>query len=97
MWAYTAIIDKDFSNIISILKVKPPKGDNKNRLNTYYLFTSNNKKYMEISPEELQIFLNNIGREQIQIVARPDKYLLECLNVLELPDAVPCSQEILKD
>lgn len=80
--AYAAIVGDDFSNIISILKVKPlNQFENKNR---YYLYSKEEKKYIEKSPKEMKQVIHKLDKNSLHIVGTFDRFNPKEMTELEL-------------
>lgn len=83
--AYVATIDGDMSNLISILKVKPSTNENniKNR-NLYYLYSNEEKKYKNKTPEEMKKFIEGLDSKSLNIIGTFDNYKPRKIEELEL-------------
>lgn len=81
--AYVATIDNNLSNIISIIKVDPVKKSEENK-NLYYVYSDEERKYKEKTPEEMKKFLDGINRERIQIIGMVDYLDRQDIDELEL-------------
>ena len=80
--AYAAVVGNDFSNIISILKVKPlDQFENKNR---YYLYSQKDKKYREKSAEEMKQVIHQLDKDSLHIIGTFDRFNPKEMNELEL-------------
>lgn len=80
--SYVATINGDFSNIISILKVKPLNNSTGN--NIYYLYSPELKKYLNKTPEEMKEFIDGLDKDNFQIVGLYDRYNPRATEELEL-------------
>lgn len=82
--AYVAVIEGDFSDIISILKIKPLNNyDDKNN-NIYYVYSANDKKYIERTAEEMKQFIDGIDKNLLNIVGTFDRFDPREIGDLEL-------------
>ncbi|MGN1299476.1 MAG: hypothetical protein ACI4UE_05815 [Candidatus Scatovivens sp.] len=82
--AYVSTIGEDFSNIISILKVKPlNKSEDKNN-NIYYIYSNEDKKYIAKTPEEMKQFIDEMDKEKLHIVGTFDRLNPQKVEELEL-------------
>ena len=81
--AYAATIDNNLSKIISIIKVDPVKKSEENN-NLYYVYSDEERKYKEKTPEEMKEFLDGINRERIQIIGMVDYLDRQDIDELEL-------------
>lgn len=80
---YAGVIGNDYSNIISIIKLRPHPND-KNGRNAYYLFSKEDNKYKEKSAEELKEILEKIDPKKFKIVGNTRGYSKIDIEELEL-------------
>lgn len=80
---YAGVIGNDYSNIISIIKLKPHP-DDKDGLNTYYLFSKEENRYKEKTAQELKQFIENINPKNFKIVGNTRSHAKIDLRELEL-------------
>lgn len=84
---YVGALADDLNNIISIVKVLPPKrSKRKTGSNTtfYYLYSINNKKYENKTPKEMQEFMNSIDKNSFRIVGLIDYFNPQNVEELEI-------------
>lgn len=72
--AYVATVKNDFSNIISIIKVKPYNKEDGAKGNIYYMYSNEEKKYVGKTPEEVSQFIEKIDKDSLQIIGKYDRY-----------------------
>ena len=70
--AYAATVGNDLSNIISILKVKPLNENEKD--NIYYVYSTEDKKYICKTPEQMKQFIDGIDKNSLQIIGTFDRF-----------------------
>ena len=80
--AYVATVDGDLDNIISIIKLKPMSQSTNN--NVYYMYSNEDKKYIEKSPEEMKKYLDQFDRNSLKIIGVYDKFKKRDIDELEL-------------
>lgn len=62
---YALIDNNDLLNVMSIIKLKPlPNSKSKN---TYYLYSNEEKRYVEKSSEELKEFINQFDKDSLRL------------------------------
>ena len=69
---YAATIGNDLSNIISILKVKPLNENEKD--NIYYVYSTEDKKYICKTPEQMKQFIDGIDKNSLHIIGTFDRF-----------------------
>lgn len=72
--SYVAIIGDDFSNIISILKVKLHQEGSDKKSNIYYLYSTKYRKYISKTPEEMKKYLDSINKNSLQMIGKFDRF-----------------------
>ena len=82
IYTYAATIGDDFSNIISIIKIKPMNKENEK--NSYYLYSPTDKKYKNKTPEEMKEFLDGLDKDNLHIIGTFDRFNPKNLDELEL-------------
>ena len=82
--AYVATIGDDLSNIISILKIKPIKKSDDRNNNIYYIYSTEEQKYIGKTPEEMKKIIDNIDKDSLNIIGTFDKYQPRKIDELEL-------------
>ena len=70
--AYAATVGNDLSNIISILKVKPLNENEKD--NIYYVYSTEDKKYICKTPEQMKQFIDGIDKNSLHIIGTFDRF-----------------------
>ena len=70
--AYAATVGNDLSNIISILKVKPLNENEKD--NIYYVYSTEDKKYICKTPEQMKQFIDSIDKNSLHIIGTFDRF-----------------------
>ena len=65
---YVAVQNNDFSNLISVLKLKLAEK------NYYYLYSKDLQTYKEMSPEKMKSFLNTLDKDSLKILGVFDRY-----------------------
>ena len=69
--SYVATVDGNFDDIISIIRVRP---DEENSRAFYYLYSKDEKKYIEKTPEKIRDYLNSFEDKSLKIVGKFDRY-----------------------
>ena len=69
---YAATVGNDLSNIISILKVKPLNENEKD--NIYYVYSTEDKKYICKTPEQMKQFIDGIDKNSLHIIGTFDRF-----------------------
>lgn len=82
--AYAATIGNDLSNILSILKIKPHKNSVNQKSNTYYLYSTKDKKYVSKTRDEMKQFISDLDRDSLKIIGTFDNYKPRGNDELEL-------------
>ncbi len=85
IYAYAAMLNNDFSNIISIIKVKGMDTDDPKE-NFYYVYSNSDKKYVRKSPKDVKEYINSFDKDSIKIIGTFDKYSPRDIKELELGD-----------
>ena len=80
--AYAATVGNDLSNIISILKVKPLNENEKD--NIYYVYSTEDKKYICKTPEQMKQFIDGIDKNSLHIIGTFDRFNPEKIDELGL-------------
>lgn len=81
--AYAATVNNDFSNIISIIKVKGMDTDD-SKENFYYVYSNSDKKYVRKEAKEVKEYINGFNKDSLKIIGTFDKYSPRDINELEL-------------
>lgn len=81
IYSYVATVNDDLSNIISILKIAPT---NNTSNNIYYLYSNDDKTYIEQSPKQMKAFIDNLDKDSLKIIGTYDRYNPRNLEELEL-------------
>lgn len=84
MHAYVATVGENKSNIISILKLKPFNKTDDTSKNVYYLYSTDDKKYVNKSPEEVREFIDKLDKKSLKIIGTFDRYNPKEIDELEL-------------
>ena len=77
---YAATVNNDLRNIISILKVKPPKSKN----NLYYFYNAKEDKYEEKTTEQMKEIVDELGHNSMRIIGNLDRMVCSEIDELEL-------------
>lgn len=85
IYAYAATVDNDFSNIISIIKVKGIDTDDPKE-NFYYIYSNAEKKYIIKEPKEVKEYIDGFDKDSLKIIGTFDKYSPRDIKELELGD-----------
>lgn len=83
--AYVATANNDFSNIISIIKVKG-MDTNDPKENFYYIYSNAEKKYIRKEPKDVKEYISSFDKDSLKIIGTFDKYSPRNINELELGD-----------
>ena len=83
--AYAATVNNDFSNIISIIKVKGMDTDDPKQ-NFYYVYSNAEKKYIRKEPKDVKEYISSFDKDSLKIIGTFDKYSPRNINELELGD-----------
>ena len=83
--AYTATANNDFSNIISIIKVKGMDTDNPKE-NFYYIYSNSDNKYVRKVPKDVKEYINGFDKDSLKIIGTFDRYSPRDISELELGD-----------
>lgn len=82
--SYAATIGDDFSNIISILKVRHLNFSNSQNNNVYFLYSTKDRRYIEKTPEEMKLFIDSLDKDSLHIIGTFDKFYPRETSELEL-------------
>ena len=82
--SYAATIGDDFSNIISILKVRHLNFSNNQNNNVYFLYSTKDRRYIEKTPEEMKLFIDSLNKDSLHIIGTFDKFYPRETSELEL-------------
>ena len=82
--SYAATIGDDFSNIISILKVRHLNFSNSQNNNVYFLYSTKDRIYIEKTPEEMKLFIDSLDKDSLHIIGTFDKFYPRETSELEL-------------
>ena len=82
--SYAATIGDDFSNIISILKVRHLIFSNNQNNNVYFLYSTKDRRYIEKTPEEMKLFIDSLDKDSLHIIGTFDKFYPRETSELEL-------------
>lgn len=82
--SYAATIGNDFSNIISILKVRHLNSSNNQNDNIYFLYSTKDRRYIEKTPEEMKLFIDSLDKDSLHIIGTFDKFNPRETSELEL-------------
>lgn len=81
--AYAISVENDLGNIISIIKVKPlNRMSNTNNRNIYYLYSQEDARYIEKTPQEIREFIERF-KDRAEIVGNYYWYKQEEIGELE--------------
>ena len=81
--AYAATVNNDFSNIISIIKVKGMDTDD-SKENFYYVYSNFDKKYVRKEAKDIKKYIDGLDKNSLKIIGTFDKYSPRDINELEL-------------
>ena len=81
--AYAATVNNDFSNIISIIKVKGMDTDD-SKENFYYVYSNFDKKYVRKEAKVIKKYIDGLDKNSLKIIGTFDKYSPRDINELEL-------------
>ena len=81
---YVATVNNDMSNIISILKVRPSNAEDNQGKNFYYMYSTNEKKYIEKTSKEMREYIDSFDKDSLKIIGEFDYYKPQNLDELEL-------------
>lgn len=81
--AYAATVNNDFSNIISIIKVKGMDTDD-SKENFYYVYSNSDKKYVRKEAKDIKKCIDGLDKNSLKIIGTFDKYSPRDIKELEL-------------